>query len=481
MTAKDLQQLERLLPERVGLIDSPIWDAGRQVFSPIGRLRKPTAVVRPADRQDVLKVMQWANDTNTRVLPRSGGHSFDAFSIQDETVMLDLRDLNQVSLGDGVLNLMPKATNFSVNQALAHVDRILPGGDCPTVAMGGQLSGGGFGYVGKLFGLTLDSLLEATVVTGDGAIVTASPDENSDLFWACRGGGGCGGIMTDMVCALHEVQHVTCIQLDFQWEAAADVLMIYADMMRNGPAELDLKLKIRTTGTGRFYDKSCDDLGYGGKPLVHLDGLHLGGRKQIETYLLPLTSHPGLIESTVVEKDTYHDAMKELIPFELLRDPAPKDITPIRVASDFSRGGLEADEVDAVVRFIDTLEYAPEYAGGCVLLEPCNGRIANPEPEDTAFPHRDAELLLQWEMFHDVGDGMEVRQRQDELLNGVRSELARILTGGRYLNYADRLDRPSQWWGDNLDRLKTVAARFDPNRRVISRLWPTGQLETAHS
>ena len=67
--------------------------------------------------------------------------------------MLDLRDLNQVSLGDGVLSLMPKATNYAVNQALSHVDFVLPGGDCPTVAMGGQLSGGGFGYVGKHYGL----------------------------------------------------------------------------------------------------------------------------------------------------------------------------------------------------------------------------------------------------------------------------------------------------------------------------------------
>lgn len=113
---------------------------------------------------------------------------------KNNTVMLDLRHLHRVSLGDGVLKLMPTATNLSVNQAPAGVSYVLPGGDCPTVAMGGQLSGGGFGYVGKCFGLTLASLVEATVVTGDGSIVTASREHNRDLKLKIRSTGPVGGL-----------------------------------------------------------------------------------------------------------------------------------------------------------------------------------------------------------------------------------------------------------------------------------------------
>ncbi|WOO40732.1 FAD-binding oxidoreductase [Rubellicoccus peritrichatus] len=473
MNPKYLDQLEKLLPQRVGLIESRIWEAGRQVFSPMGRIRKPAVVVRPANREEVSSVMRWATETNTRVIARSGGHSFDAFCVQDNTVMLDLRDLNQATFeGDRMLKLMPTSTNASVNEVLSHVNYVLPGGDCPTVAMGGQAAGGGFGYLSRLFGLTLDSMVDTTVVTGDGQIVMASQAENSDLFWACRGGGGCAGIMTDMTFDLCPVKHVTCIKLDFQWEAAADILILFTEMMREGPIEMGLKLKIRTTGPGRFYDKSCKNSGYGGMPLVHLDGLFIGCEVAALEYLKPFLNHPSLIDSIVVEKDTYRDAMSQLVPFDLLHDPAPRNIHPIRVASDFSKGGINEDEAVAIVQFIDQLEYAPDLAGGCVLLESCNGAITDASISDTAYPHRNAELLIQWEMFHDVAVKPELIQRHDALLTGVRSELSRILTGGRYVNYADRLDTPRNWWGGNLERLQAITTKYDPNKQLISRMWP---------
>ncbi len=467
-----LKDLERRLPGRVAAPGSPGWESARQVFAWVGRRRSPLASVRPADRSEVAAVLAWASDAGVKVSPRSGGHAFDGFSIQDDTILLDLRDLNQATLRpDGRFEVMPAVTNIGVAEVLGPKDRALPVGDCPTVGLGGLITGGGFGYAGRLFGLTCDLLVEATVARPDGSLVRAAADENADLFWACRGGGGTAGVVTDMVLETHPVARITTVSIAWRWAEAHEALALHARCIGEAPRKLDLKLKIRTTGADRFFDTASAGVegSDAGTPLVHLDGEYMGARAEAEELLRPLLTHSAVISSDIQEQ-SFHDAEATLTPLGILADPAPATIRPCRVASDFTADQFDGDGAETIIRFVEALQNDPDLHGGAVIVEPSGGRIAEIPTDSSAFAHRHAANLVEWEMFYDLPLTDDMRARHDDLLGRTRSDLGDRLTGGRYVNYADMLDTPEHWWGANLPKLEDIARKTDPSAVVASRL-----------
>lgn len=474
LTPADLASLKKAVPGRVGTVGSQLFDDGRSVFSVLGRRRSPAAVVRPTHLEDVSAVMRWASESGTRVSIRSGGHSFDGFPIRDGDVLIDMRDLNAVELDHSArLRVMPGARISEIATVLDGTGRVVPTGDCPTVGFGGLVVGGGFGYATRHLGLTLDHVEEATVVTARGDIVTASKATNPDIFWALRGGAGSAGLVTEAVLKTVAVDQVTGMTLGWRWEASDEALLTFSELMVSAPTELDLKLKLRTTGADRFMDLASagPDDAIPGTPLVHIDGQFLGHRDDAIALLRPLLDHPAAL-NPIIREETYFEAMLQLVPLDLLNDPAPETLRNLRVASDFSRGVLTQKEADAIVRFVDQLQVSPGFEGGAILIEPCNGAVAAATPDDCAFVHRHGDLLYEWELFGDPHARSDLTKRHDALLRETREGLAGVLVGGRYVNYADSLDEPGDWWGDNLCRLNDIADRHDPDNILISRLRP---------
>lgn len=467
-----LDDLVKRLPGRVGLPRTAIYDAARQVFNVAARTREPLAAVRPRTRDEAATVLAWSAEHGVPISPRSGGHSFDGFSIQERAVILDLSALRTVSLDEegGCLRAMCGATNIDVAKAIGDKDHAVPLGDCPTVGLGGLITGGGFGYCSRYLGLTSDVLAEATLIRPDGTIVTVSERENPDLFWACRGGAGSVGVVTDMVLSTQVVPLMTSVTLTWDWARVRDAFALYADCFARAPNTLDLKLKIRTTGADRFFDRTSAGPpdAVPGTPLVHIDGDYLGPRKEAEELLGDFLAHPGLKHADIQTR-SFHDAEVALIPLGVLNDPAPKTLRPARVASDFVSEHVRGEGVEAILRYLDDLQNAPDLMGGAILIEPAGGRIQAPE-RPTAFAQREAAALLQWELFYGLPLDAGMVSRLDGVLHEVRDGLAGILTGGRYINYADRLDSPAHWWGGNLDRLRTIVSEVNGDGRLISRL-----------
>jgi hypothetical protein len=183
----------------------------------------------------------------------------------------------------------------------------------------------------------------------------------------------------------------------WNWDRARDVILAYDSVMRAAPRDLDLKLKIRTTGANRFLDMASEGPpdAVPGVPLVHIDGQFLGDRPDAEVLLKPLLEHPALSGLTIKE-ESYFDAMLQLVPLPILMDPAPETIRPTRVASDFTTKTIEKQEADAIVRFVEEVQHAPDLWGGAILIEPCDGAVGDVAPDDTAFPHRRERLLFEW-------------------------------------------------------------------------------------
>ena len=471
---RNLSVLETGVAGAVGLPGSRVYSEGTRVFAPAARVRKPLAVVRPAGQADVASVLRWATAEGYRVSVRSGGHSFDGFPVQEDTVLLDMSGLDEARLdANGLLHAGPGVRILELAKDLDPAGRAAPTGECPTVALGGLVLGGGFGYATRKFGLTLDSLVEATLVTATGEEFRVSRDRNPYLFWACRGGAGTAGVITELVLRTFAVDRVTAVEMAWRWEAARDVIQVFDRVIRTAPRELDLKLKIRTTGIDRFIDMTSAGPpdAIPGVPLVHIDGQFIGMQSEAEALLKPLVDHPALARLTIKE-ESYFAAMLQLVPLPILMDPAPEVFRPTRVASDFMTSAIGQGEADAIVRFVEEVQYAPELWGGAVLIEPCDGAVRDAAADHTAFPHREQRLLLQWELFNPISCSQEQNNRLDGCLRAVRDDLRHAISGGRYVNYADRLDSPSHWWAANSARLAAISAQVDPKGTLVSRLKP---------
>jgi hypothetical protein len=241
--------------------------------------------------------------------------------------------------------------------------------------------------------------------------------------------------------------------------------------MRAAPRELDLKLKIRTTGADRFMDMASagPEDAVPGEPLVHVDGQYHGSRRDAEALLGPLLDHPALDRLTIRE-ESYFDAMLQLVPVSLLMDSAPAMLRPVRVASDFVSQAIGDEEAGVIVRFVEDIQYSPELWGGGMLIEPCGDAVGDIAPGETAYPHRDQRMVFEWELFHPLVCTRDQETHLEKCLLKARNGLRHMISGGRYVNYADSLDKPSNWWMGNVDRIEAIARHFNPLGTLVTRL-----------
>ncbi|HEY8596903.1 MAG TPA: FAD-binding oxidoreductase [Thermomicrobiales bacterium] len=217
--------------------DSIDYDAARAVLY-ITVDRRPLAVVRAMNAQDVAASVAFARDRGLPLAVRSGGHSLAYFSTIDNAIVVDLSGMKSISIDPEarVARVGAGATSGDLaGPANAH-GLALTTGDTHSVGFGGLVTGGGIGFMVRKYGLTIDSLLAAQVVTAAGEIVTASADEHPDLFWAIRGGGGNFGIVTEFTFRLAPVGQI--LGGDLILPASREVIRGYLDYVASAPDEL---------------------------------------------------------------------------------------------------------------------------------------------------------------------------------------------------------------------------------------------------
>lgn len=471
-----VNELRKLLPQCIGEINSPIWVASKRIFAPAGRLRNPLLTIKPQTIKDVQIALKFLNDQKLRFSVRSGGHSFDGFCLQNDKVLLDLSALKSRNFDEHtkLLRAMPGVTNSDVIETCVAHGAYIPCGDCPTVALGGLIGGGGFGYISREHGLAIDLLVEVKLVNLNGEILVANKEKNRDLFWAVRGGAGAVGVIVEMTFKTVPINAITLISLNWNWQQADKALILFSELLKDSPSALDIKLKIRTTGNDRFFDNNSSGPPghHPGEPHIQIDGQFLGSEEEAGKLLEPLLTEKAATNK-LVKRVSGLEAFQKLIPLEILSEPAPENIKSLRVASDFGKDCIDYAEAASIVQFINALQNDEDLLGGAVLIEGSNGQICrNKSADSTAFPHRDADFLYQWILFDKIPSSSTLVERHNSLLGKIRDDLSHKLTGGRYINYADRLDSSKNWWGSNLEYLEKIASRYDPERLIISRLYP---------
>src|SRR5690349_9030123 len=192
-------QLEDLkgLAGRVITPDDANYDQSRAVF--YGDIdKRPAAIARVSGVEDIRKVIETARTQCYELAVRSGGHSVIGHSTTDGGLVIDLRDMSKIEIDarNRTAWIESGATALQVTEALSKHGLVIGFGDSGSVGVGGITLGGGIGFLVRKFGMTIDSLLAAEVVTADGRHVRVDAEHEPDLFWAVRGGGGNFGVVT---------------------------------------------------------------------------------------------------------------------------------------------------------------------------------------------------------------------------------------------------------------------------------------------
>jgi len=203
--------------------------------------KRPAMVVQCASTDDVISCVNFARDTDLTISVKGGGHGVAGKAVCENGLMLDMSGMNKVTVDaeSRTATVGPGATLGDMDQETEKYRLFTTGGIVSTTGIAGLTLGGGIGYLGRKFGLTLDNLLSAKVVTAAGKLLHCDQTENPDLFWALKGGGGNFGVVTSFEYRLHEQNpEILAAQIFYPMEDAPRMIRAYRDLMAQAPDEL---------------------------------------------------------------------------------------------------------------------------------------------------------------------------------------------------------------------------------------------------
>jgi hypothetical protein len=217
----------------------PEYDEARTIWNAMID-RRPALIVRCVSTADVVAAVRFARELDMLVSVRGGGHNVAGNAVCDEGLMIDLTLMNDVDVDPkaGTVTAEGGCTLAAIDTASHAHGLAVPAGIVSETGVGGLALGGGVGWLVRKYGMTCDNLISAEVISADGKVLTASANENDDLFWGLRGGGGNFGIVTSFKFQAHPVTNVIGGMIIHPREAARDVYRFYRDFTKNAPIEL---------------------------------------------------------------------------------------------------------------------------------------------------------------------------------------------------------------------------------------------------
>ncbi|WMN94326.1 FAD-binding oxidoreductase [Vibrio parahaemolyticus] len=261
------------------------YDEVRQIWN--GMIdRKPSLIARCKSTDDVVMAVNFARDNGQLLSVRGGGHNIAGNAVCDNGVMIDLSLLTQVRVDENAKRAFvePGCTLGDLDEATQKHGLATPVGINSTTGIAGLTLGGGFGWLSRKYGMTIDNLVSANVVTADGRQLLASETENEDLFWALRGGGGNFGIVTQFEFQLHPVgPEVLSGLIVFPFEQAKSVITQFAKFTESAPEELSVWMVSRKAPPLPFLPESVH-----GKEVVVLAICYAGDPSEGEKLIEPL-------------------------------------------------------------------------------------------------------------------------------------------------------------------------------------------------
>jgi hypothetical protein len=394
----------------------------------------PALIVHVMNSDDVSKAVLFAKTHKLPLAIRCGGHSYAGYNTCQGGLVVDMSGLNEIVLADDHNSLRAGGGVLAhgVEQAGAKVGRVAVMGQCPSVGIGGFLTGGGVGPLMNKYGLGCDNVIEAEIVLADGRVVRASSSENTDLFWAIRGGGGNFGVVTAFKIALHPVTQVYAGMIGVGSNNIGDLLRIMHDLGVMAMDELSTIGVLSADGQGGFQ--------------MWLQVCYLGTASGCEKALSPLRLSKGLIADQIKSIDIFD-----------LESQVPMEIPPVRERR--MAGFVNAFSEEVVQVFNDAAAMAPGPFD--LTIVPIQGAVVRVPLSASAFPMRAQGFAIGLSCPWEASGGAE---KADQWLKTTAGNL-RPFGGGAYVNIMERdasSDEIADAYGQNYHRLAQLKARYDP-------------------
>ena len=409
--------------------------------------RRPGAIARCLGVADILASVQFARERGLTLSIKGGGHNISGLAVCDGGLMIDLSLMRGVFVDPSarIAHAQPGCLLGDVDRETQVHGLAAVLGFVSNTGVAGLTVGGGFGYLTRRFGWTSDTVLSLDVVTADGRVVRASEQENVDLFWGLRGGGGNFGVVTNFDYRLYPVgPEIVAGAIAWRGEDAPKVFDMWRTLVESAPPELVVVAGLRNAPPAPWISKEIH-----GKPIAVLFVCHTGSVADGEKLLAPIKKF-GSPVGDVVQRRPYISQQS------LLDATQPKGRRYYWKSEYLST--LEPEMIDKAIQYAGRIR-SPHSA---ILIFPLGGALNKLPDDHSAVGNRDAAFVLNitasWEKAEDDAANIEWAR-------AAWRDMRRFSTGGTYVNFLTEEeggDRIKAAYGKNHARLVELKTTWDP-------------------
>ncbi len=423
----------------------PGYDEARTIWNAMID-RRPALIAKCMGTADVVSCVKFARKHNLLTSVRGGGHNIAGMSLANDAMLIDLSPMKWVRVNRETQTafVAPGATLRHVDHETQHYGLATSAGINSTTGIAGLTLGGGFGWLSRSYGLTVDNLISAEVVTADGKVIDVNEKENADLFWAIRGGSGNFGIVTSFQFKLHPVgPQVLAGLIVHPFKDAQKVFEHYRNFASSAPDKATCWVVLRKAPPLPFLPQDVH-----GKEVFVIAAIYAGDMKEGEKVLEPLRRFGNPIADVIgpVPFVAWQQA------FDPLLSPGVRNYWKSHNFTELSDGLIET-----------LIEYTGNLPSPLceIFVGQLGGAINRVAADATAYPHRNANFVM------NVHARWEDRSADAMCIDWARKlfdQTAPYSTGGVYVNFiSEGEDRVEAAFGSNFENLAKVKQKYDPD------------------
>ena len=440
-----IETLKKKVKGQIVLPDDPNYNEVRKIWNAMIN-RKPKVIVQCAEADDVLHALSYARENGLEISIRGGGHNIAGSALCNNGVLIDFSHMKDVSVDaqNRRAYVEPGATLGDFDKAVQAHGLATPVGINSITGIAGLTLGGGLGWLNRKYGMTVDNLVSADMITADGRKIRVSEDENTDLFWAIRGGGGNFGVVTQFEFKLHPVgPEILAGLLVFPINQAKQVLQKHREFVKTAPEELNIWVVIRKAPPLPFLPENVH-----GKEVVVLAIFYAGDIAEGEKLIDPIRS----FGDPYGEHIGVQPYLQWQQAFDPLLMPGARNYWKSHNLTELSDGLL-----DSIIEFARKLP-SPH----CEIFLPLMSGAVNRVPSNAmAYGHRDVQFVL------NVHGRWDEAAQDESCISWAREFFnvsAPFASTGAYVNFmsGDEDGRVAAAYGANYDRLKQIKQKYDP-------------------
>jgi FAD/FMN-containing dehydrogenase len=445
LATKQLDDLDTRVQGRLLRPGDQGWNEAVAIWN--GRAaRLPALVLQPTSAHDVAAAVGFAHDHGLLLSIKGGGHNIAGTSIAEGGLTLDMSRLREVAVDPDakVVHVGPGCLLGEVDQATQQHGLATVLGFVSETGVAGLTLGGGWGYLARRFGWTVDNLAEVEIVGADGRIRTANRDEHPELFWALRGGGGNFGVVTRFRFRLHQVgPTITGGLIVWSADRAADVLAAYRDLTEQAPRELTAAAILRLAPPAPFLPQQ-----WHGKPIAGIQVCHSGANAEADLAPVRALGNP-IVDLATPKPYAALQSMLNAMEPKWLHRYWKAEFLP----------GLSSEFLDtfggSALRVTSPLSQS--------VIFHLAGALNDREDDDGAVGNRDAHYIGGFNATWPPGAPSDPHVAW---ARGAWERIRPYSTGGNYVNFQlaeDDSTRTAAAYGNNYQRLQRVKATYDPD------------------